>query len=78
MAASDHYKTLGVDRKASSDDLRKAFRKLARQYHPDKNPGDAAAEEKFKEVSQAYETLSDAKKRAEYDELVRLGAFAPR
>ena len=78
MAAGDHYKTLGVDRKASSDDLRKAFRKLARQYHPDKNPGDAAAEERFKEVSQAYETLSDAKKRAEYDELLRLGAFAPR
>jgi len=74
----DHYQTLGVGKKASSDDIRKAFRKLARQCHPDKNPGDEAAEEKFKDVNQAYETLSDAKKRAEYDELLRLGAFDPR
>jgi molecular chaperone DnaJ len=75
---SDFYQTLGVPRNASQDDVRKAFRKLARQYHPDKNPGDSAAEEKFKEVNQAYETLSDAKKRQQYDELERLGAFDPR
>jgi molecular chaperone DnaJ len=73
----DFYKTLGVPKEASQDDIKKAFRKLARQYHPDKNPGDKASEEKFKEVSQAYETLSDPEKRKQYDELVRLGAFGP-
>lgn len=71
----DFYQTLGVARTASQDEIKKAFRKLARQYHPDKNPGDKAAEEKFKEVNQAYETLSDAAKRKQYDELSRLGAF---
>lgn len=72
---SDFYTTLGVPKNATQDDIKKAFRKLARQYHPDKNPGDKAAEEKFKEVNQAYETLSDPAKRKEYDELSRLGAF---
>ena len=74
---SDFYTTLGVAKNASQDDIKKAFRKLARQYHPDKNPGDKAAEEKFKEVNQAYETLSDPAKRKQYDELSRLGAFGP-
>ena len=72
---TDFYQTLGVSKNASQDEIKKAFRKLARQHHPDKNPGDKAAEEKFKEVSSAYETLSDTAKRKEYDELSRLGAF---
>jgi molecular chaperone DnaJ len=75
--SDDLYKTLGVTKDATQDDIKKAFRKAARQYHPDKNPGDKAAEEKFKEVNQAYETLSDAEKRKQYDELLRLGAFGP-
>jgi molecular chaperone DnaJ len=73
----DFYQTLGVGRTASQDEVKKAFRKLARQYHPDKNPGNAKAEEKFKEINQAHETLSDPKKRKQYDELLRLGAFGP-
>lgn len=72
---ADYYQTLGVSKNASQDEIKKSFRKLARQYHPDKNPGDKAAEDKFKEVNQAYETLSDPEKRKQYDELSRLGAF---
>lgn len=67
----DYYKTLGVDRNASQKDIQKAYRKLARQYHPDINPGDKAAEERFKEINEANEVLSDPEKRKQYDEMDR-------
>ncbi|MFN7116378.1 MAG: molecular chaperone DnaJ [Saprospiraceae bacterium] len=67
MAKRDYYEVLGVQRGADADTIKKAYRKLAIQYHPDKNPGDKAAEEKFKEAAEAYEVLSDADKRARYD-----------
>ncbi|MBA3327787.1 MAG: J domain-containing protein [Solirubrobacterales bacterium] len=67
MAAQDHYRALDVDRKASPEEIKKAYRKLARQYHPDRNPGDAKAEERFKEISQAHDVLSDPEKRKAYD-----------
>ena len=63
----DYYGTLGVKKTASQDDIRKAFRKLARKYHPDRNPGDKAAEERFKQISQAHDVLSDKDKRAVFD-----------
>ena len=66
--ARDPYTELGVSRGASEDEIRKAFRKLAKENHPDTNPGNKAAEERFKKVSAAYDVLSDAKKRAAYDE----------
>jgi curved DNA-binding protein len=69
MDYKDYYKILGVERKASADDIRKAYRKLAMQFHPDKNPGDKKAEEKFKEINEAYQVLSDDQKRARYDQL---------
>src|SRR5580693_5577587 len=65
----DYYGVLGVKKSASVDDIRKAFRKLARKYHPDVNPGDKGAEEKFKTLSEANEVLSDPKKRKIYDQL---------
>src|SRR5438067_4151994 len=65
----DYYETLGVKKSASVDDIRKAFRKLARKYHPDVNPGDKAAEEKFKALSEANDVLSDPKRRKIYDQL---------
>lgn len=68
MAKRDYYQVLGVDKGASEGEIKKAYRKLALKYHPDKNPGDAAAEEKFKEAAEAYEVLSDAEKRSRYDQ----------
>ncbi len=67
----DYYAVLGVEKEASEKDIKKAFQKLARKYHPDANPDNRKAEEKFKEISEAYEVLSDSKKRKEYDEGVR-------
>ncbi|GMO50872.1 MAG: molecular chaperone DnaJ [Termitinemataceae bacterium] len=68
MAKRDYYEVLGVDKNASKDDIKKAYRKLAIQYHPDKNPGNKGAEEKFKEATEAYEILGDDQKKASYDQ----------
>ena len=76
MANGDYYKILGVDRAASHDDIRKAYRKLARKYHPDINPGNKDAENKFKDLSVAYDVLSDEKKRKLYDEFGEAGLAA--
>src|ERR1700752_1268078 len=67
-AKHDYYELLGVPRKATAKDIRTAFRKLARKYHPDLNPGDKSAEEKFKQLQEAYDVLSDTKKRQMYDQ----------
>ena len=71
--AQDYYATLGVSRDASADEIKKAYRKLARDLHPDKNPDNPEAEAKFKEVAVAYETLSDDSKRAQYDRFGSVG-----
>src|SRR6476659_9230288 len=78
MADRDLYSVLGVPRKASAEEVKKAYRKLARKYHPDRNPGDDEAEERFKEVQEAYDTLSDPKKRQEYDSGGMFSGFVPR
>ncbi len=69
MEYKDYYKVLGVDKKVAQADLKKKYRKLAVQFHPDKNPDDAAAEKRFKEISEAYEVLGDPEKRRKYDEM---------
>lgn len=69
MEYKDYYKILNVDRKASKDDIKKAYRKLALKFHPDKNPGDKKAEDNFKEINEAYQVLSDPEKRTRYDQL---------
>src|SRR5579884_2183916 len=71
----DYYKVLGVGKNASDEEIKKAYRKLARQYHPDRNPGDKKAEERFKEISQAHDVLSDPEKRKAYDRSGMLGGF---
>jgi DnaJ-class molecular chaperone len=73
----DLYDVLGVSRTATADDITKSYRKLARQYHPDRNPGDKAAENKFKDIAAAYEILSDKQKRAQYDQFGHAGRGAP-
>lgn len=74
MSKKDFYSLLNVSRTASADEIKKSYRKLAMQYHPDKNPGDKKAEEKFKEITEAYEVLSDTKKREMYDQFGHAGA----
>src|SRR6267142_7030207 len=69
ITQKDYYGTLGVKKSASTEDIRKAFRKLARKYHPDVNPGDKGAEDKFKTLSEANDVLSDPKKRKIYDQV---------
>src|SRR5690349_16279868 len=69
MDYKDYYKILGVERNASEDEIRKAYRKMAMQYHPDRNPNDKQAEERFKEINEAYQVLNDRTKRSHYDRL---------
>ena len=73
MSKRDYYEVLGVSKSASADEIKKAYRKMAIKYHPDKNPGDKEAEEKFKEAAEAYEVLSDANKKARYDQYGHAG-----
>ena len=70
--AEDPYRALGVSRDASDAEIRRSYRKLARQYHPDRNPGDAAAEERFKSIQSAYESIGSAEARSEHDQRRRM------
>src|SRR6266851_779608 len=73
MAKRDYYEILGITKSASADEIKKSYRKVAMQYHPDRNPGDKAAEEKFKEAAEAYAILADAEKRSLYDRFGHAG-----
>src|SRR5690606_37354361 len=73
MSKRDYYEVLEIAKSASADEIKKAYRKMALKYHPDKNPGDKSAEEKFKEAAEAYEVLSDANKKARYDQYGHAG-----
>ena len=75
--AEDYYQILGVDRKAAPEEIKKAYRKLARKYHPDLNPGDKAAEARFKKIQEAYSVLSNPKKRSQYDQFGFVGDAPP-